>query len=527
MKGLTGMQADELGDTEEFLLHYQLQHDPFVARPQGFRFFTPGRKPVLAQLHHMAHFSDQVQVVVGPTGAGKTLLRQAMVASCNKDKVQCIVTSAREQADAAGLERLICQALSVDNASALLERAEQLHATGMQLYLVVDDAHCLEQPAVQMLAELSQSGPAAPRVFLFAEESIVESLEAVKIADERVWLQLIELPPFTLEETQAYLAQRLEKAGQSIDLLDNQQISRIHELSDGWPGLINQAARQVMMEEVAGPVRPVRQQRSAVPARSLIALVLVGVGVTIAWMMGGDEPEPTRTVLSLPDQVASLDVTDAAASRPVLQMPGDEVRTLERIAEEPDAEAAEGAEGAKGAQVVSQSAPVVAVDTAEDLPAPVAMPELPPADVPQVVAAPELVEELVAPPVNAATQTSAQRQPAVTPASTPAQAAAAQPSESAYHSEAWYRQRPATEYTLQLIGTRSRQAALSFISSQSGLADLGYFETLHEGKPWFVVTQGAYAGRSQAQQGISRLPQSVQKQQPWPRSMGSIQQSLR
>src|SRR5690554_539806 len=125
MKEQTGMRTDEQGHTEEFLLHYQLQHDPFMARPQGFRFFTPGRKPVLAQLHHMAHFSDQVQVVVGPSGAGKTLLRQAMVASCNKDKVQCIVTSAREQADAAGLERLICQALSVDNASALLQRAEQ------------------------------------------------------------------------------------------------------------------------------------------------------------------------------------------------------------------------------------------------------------------------------------------------------------------------------------------------------------------------------------------------------------------
>ena len=516
MKEQTGMRTDELGHTEAFLLHYQLQHDPFMARPQGFRFFTPGRKPVLAQLHHMAHFSDQVQVVVGPSGAGKTLLRQAMVASCNKDKVQCIVTSAREQADAAGLERLICQALSVDNASALLQRAEQLHATGLQLYLVVDDAHCLEQSAVQMLADLSQAGQAAPRVFLFAEESIADLLEAVSMPADRVWLQLVELPPFTLEETRAYLAQRLERAGQGIELLDDQQVARIHHLSGGWPGLINEVARQVMMEEVEGPVRPVRSQRSVVPMRSLVALVLVGVGVTIAWMMGGDDPEPTRTVLSLPDQVASLDVTDTVASGPVLQMPGDEASALEQVVEEP------AAEPVLATETVRQPVATVTVDTAVDLPAPVAMPEPPQAEAPQVVPAPAPEPEPVEP-----AQVSTRNQPEPVAEPTPSTSDVSQAAASDYHQDTWYRQRSATEYTLQLLGTRSRQAALEFIGKQPGVADLGYFETLHEGKPWFVVTQGAYSGRSQAQQGISRLPESLQKQKPWPRSMGSVQQSLR
>src|SRR5690554_4611346 len=148
----------DLSATEDFLSHYQLQHDPFAARTPGFRFFTPKRKPVLTQLHHMAHFSEQVQVVIGPSGAGKTLLRQALVASCNKDNVQCIVTSGREVADASTLARLLCQALNVVDTEALLARAEQLHLTGMQLYLVVDDAHCLEGEAVQLLADLSQSG---------------------------------------------------------------------------------------------------------------------------------------------------------------------------------------------------------------------------------------------------------------------------------------------------------------------------------------------------------------------------------
>lgn len=520
MKKQTGMETNELNETEEFLLHYQLQHDPFMARPPGFRFFTHGRKPVLAQLHHMAHFSEQLQTVIGPTGSGKTLLRQAMVASCNKDKVQCIVTSGREHASAASLERLICQTLNVNSLSSLLERAGQLHDTGMQLYLVVDDADCLDQAAVQMLAELSQAGRAAPRVFLFADESIVESLEAVNMPADQVWLQLVELAPFSLDESCAYLAQRLEGAGQGIELLDDKQIARIHQLSNGWPGGINQVARQVMMEGVEEPVRRVRQQRAGLlPLRSLIALVLIGAGVTIAWLMGGDEPEPTRTVLSLPDQVASLDVTEAAVGGPVLQMPGDAANTLERIAEEPDAGPA------MPTAIARQSDSIVNTDGTGELPEPIAMPELPRVDVPQVVPAPEpIAPEAVSPPIPPVTEQSRPKPAAVAPA--PAPPAVSRAVTTTHHQDVWYRQRPSTEYTLQLLGTRSRQAAQEFIRAQSGVADLGFFETLHEGKPWFVVTQGAYADRNQAQQGIARLPASLQKQKPWPRSMGSVQQSL-
>jgi len=510
---MSEQQDVDMGDvstTEDYLIHYQLQHDPFMARTPGFRFFTPKRKPVLAQLHHMAHFSEQLQVVVGPSGAGKTLLRQAMVASCNKDKVQCVVTSGREQADAGALSRLLCQALNVADTRALLERAEQLHATGMQLYLVVDDAHCLEDEAIQLLVDLSQADSrAAPRVFLFAEESIVEALEAVDMPGDRVWLQLVELAPFSLEETRDYLAQRLEAAGQGIELLDDEQISRIHQHSGGWPGAINRVARQVMMEEIEEPVRPARQRQAALPVRSLVALVLVGVGVAIAWMMGGDEPEPTRTVISLPDQVATVDVTDAATEGPLLQMPSEAASTLERIAEEPDAEPLVNTNVAREPRVEQPE-----TDSGQ-LPEPIALPEPAPVQAPTVVAAPEPV---------------APAAPAGTPPSTPepaAQAPTAPAATTAYRQADWYRQRAASEYALQLLGTRSRQAALDFINAQPGVADMGYFETLHEGKPWFVVTQGRYAGRAQAQQGVAQLPESLRKLEPWPRSMGSIQQSLR
>ncbi len=507
----------DLSATEDFLSHYQLQHDPFAGRTPGFRFFTPKRKPVLAQLHHMAHFSEQVQVVVGPTGAGKTLLRQALVASCNKDNVQCIVTSGRDTVDASALTRFLCQALNVTDTQALRDRTEQLHATGLQLYLVVDDAHCLDSEAVQLLADLSQSGGrAAPRVFLFADDSIADLLATVDMPADRVWLQLVELAPFNLEETRDYLGQRLEAAGQGIELLDDEQIDQIHRQSGGWPGNINDVARQIMIDAIE-PARPIASRRAkgaVLPLRSLVALVLVGIGVAIAWMMGGDEPEATRTVINLPDQVATVDVSGAEG--PVLQMPSDDAANpLERILQDPDAEPATPTVFNDG----EPTAPPGIAD-ADDLPEPIAMPEPATVEAPPVVAAPE-PEPPAAPTSASQSQSEAASAPPI-----PAAPAAA-PAAGGYHQADWYRQRAASEYSLQVLGSRSRQAALDFMAAQSGVADLGYFETVHEGKPWFVVTQGAYAGRTQAQQGAAKLPESLRKLNPWPRSMSSIQQSLR
>ena len=73
---MTSLHADEA-----FLGHFQLNHDPFAPRVPGFKFFPAQRKPVLGQLHHLARYSQLLLVVTGPEGSGKTLLRQALVAS--------------------------------------------------------------------------------------------------------------------------------------------------------------------------------------------------------------------------------------------------------------------------------------------------------------------------------------------------------------------------------------------------------------------------------------------------------------
>ncbi len=214
---MTSLHADEA-----FLGHYQFSHDPFAPRVPGFKFFPAQRKPVLGQLHHLARYSQLLLLVTGPLGSGKTLLRQALVASTNKDAVLSVVISARTAADETSLLRQVAQGLSINQASleAILTKVAQLAITGQDVYLMVDDAEQLQDSALEVLLLLaSGTNEGRLHVFLFGEPSLLPRLEVFSEGEER--FHAIELQPYSEEETRDYLAQRLEGAGQGIELISN------------------------------------------------------------------------------------------------------------------------------------------------------------------------------------------------------------------------------------------------------------------------------------------------------------------
>src|SRR5690606_39598829 len=123
----------------------------------------------------------------------------------------------------------------------------QLARTGQEVYLLVDDAEQLTGAAVETLLRLASGSPEArPHVFLFGEHSLVGRLEALVEGEER--FHVIALQPYEEDETREYLALRLEGAGRGLDCFSDEQIERIHDESGGWPGAINQVARDELIE---------------------------------------------------------------------------------------------------------------------------------------------------------------------------------------------------------------------------------------------------------------------------------------
>ena len=527
---MTSLHADEA-----FLGHYQLSHDPFAPRVPGFKFFPAQRKPVLGQLHHLARYSQLLLVVTGPQGSGKTLLRQALVASTNKQSVQSVVVSARGAGDAAGVLRQVAQALNVaqPEIGSILSQVVQLALTGQEVYLLVDDAEQLDESALEALLALAAGAPEGrPHVFLFGESSLIAQLDALSLEEER--FHVIELQPYTEEETREYLDQRLEGAGRGIELFTANQISDIHESSDGWPGNINQVARDAMIEAMIASRSAVKRPSMGfnMPKKHVLAIsAVVVVAVAAAWLMPGRSKAPTTGAPA--NEQAQLPLGEGAPQpnsngAPAVEFAGNSqpmplplVGNSQPVMRGPLAEAAGGiTEGDDGVPVEGSSATPPTVTTS----APPAGIQPGPAPTPAAKPAPAPTQVATAKPAPAPVA-----KPAPVPAK-PAAVATAKPAEKPTAAAAkgaggtWYAGQPTSNYVVQILGTSSEASAQNFVKEQGG--EYRYFKKVLNGKPLYVITYGSFPSRAAADSAIKALPAKVQAGKPWPRTVASVQQEL-
>ncbi len=549
---MTSLHADEA-----FLGHYQFSHDPFAPRVPGFKFFPAQRKPVLGQLHHLARYSQLLLLVTGPLGSGKTLLRQALVASTNKDAVLSVVISARTAADETSLLRQVAQGLSINQASleAILTKVAQLAITGQDVYLMVDDAEQLQDSALEVLLLLaSGTNEGRLHVFLFGEPSLLPRLEVFSEGEER--FHAIELQPYSEEETRDYLAQRLEGAGQGIELISNDLLVDIHEQSEGWPGAINQVARDALIEAMLanrGAARKATGGSFNLPKKHLVILAVVAIGVIAAWFMQGkskpEAPQTASTELSMNGATPAQAQAQQPGSGPAVEFNGSSqplplplVGESQPVIREPLAQAAGqggddegGLPSAAVPPTVSSSAPPVTplanngvtpmhpVPPAPTEPtAPTATPT--PAQTP-APAAPVASAPASKPAPAPAPAKPAVSKPATTAAAKPAPAPAAKPASGGGAGSQWYRNQSGGNFVLQILGTGSEANAQAFIRQQGG-GDFRYFKKTLQGKPFYVVTYGSFPNRAAALAAVKKLPSKVQAGKPWPRTFASIQQEI-
>jgi DamX protein len=499
---MTSLSADD-----SFLNHYGFSHDPFAIRVPGFKFFPAQRKPVLGQLHHLARYSQLLLVVTGPEGSGKTLVRQALVASSNKQSVQSVVISPQETTDSNIVLQQIAQALGSPSADfdSIMAQIIQLALTGQEVYLLVDDAERLTGAAVETLLRLAQGNPEArPHVFLFGEHSLVARLEALVEGEER--FHVIALQPYEEEETREYLALRLEGAGSSLDCFSEEQITRIHEHSGGWPGAINQAARDELIDAMqhSKGARKSAGWSLPLPMKHLLALATVLCVVVIAFLMrdAGDQSVAPATT-SLPLGTGSAETSPRGGEAAVAGVSVDDSTPGGAQSQPEQPVIREPLAAAGGAEVnePSESAPEGPVTPSEQI--------APAQDAPGSTAIQSPPSEPAAP---AEAPHEPERQIVAKPAAVGASAAA------------WYASQSGNNYLVQVLGTRTQSNAEALVKQHG--ESFRYFVKQHEGKPLYVVTYGNFPSRKAALEGIQNLPQSLKAGKPWARSFASVQQEI-
>lgn len=556
-------------DDQALIDAYQFTHHPFFSQKNWSFFHSPKRKALLKELHDLSQYNQQMLVVTGPKGSGKSTIRRGVKASC-RPNVTCVEISGRQSIpDGAALLARVSHELQVMSADvdSILGRVANLASKGESIYLLLDDAHQLTDDAFFILEKLAHGdSDGRLHVFLFGEAELQLRFQQLQLDDSAYFLPL---QAYTLEESREYIRKCVERAGQTLtdSIFTESDIQHIHSVSAGWPGKINEAATQVLIdglnpepEEAPKPL-----WFTQIPRKHQIAVIaiLTALGGLFLFKDAFRKAAPTNTPAALalqpaptvPSVNSTLDSPLPLAgqglplSQPTTPSRVDAATDMTRLpAQLPTSPVP--LNGMASNMVAPPPLPPTPTNSAHSSSASTTTP-LPVTSMPQPVPQPPARAPLpqptpAAPPVKSAaplpaptptpapvvrplpTPPAPTRLPTATPTPPPTTAPAAAPALASVSGSAgqsaWYLGQPVGHVTLQLLGTSSEATARKYASQGS---DYHYFRKIHNGQPLYVVTYGRFTNPDAAKAAVHDLPANIQAGKPWPRTFASIQQEIR
>ena len=537
-----------------------LDFDPFVPSSSSRDFYCSGdRQTLLDQIVEFSLYSNAMIAVTGPLGAGKTTLATNF---CERfaDEAVCVRVAATLFMNQGQFLDALQSSLSFKPAPGLdtefainqiCQYAAELDLEARSLIIIIDDAHELSAEVLQLLTKLLDSCvDSSIHALLLGERQLDNLLQNTLTNEAQDRLAVFPLDGFASDETHDYIRFKLATAGFNKEMpLEGGVVGAIHNASQGMPGAINGlianalnaaapavavapapsiGAPAAVMDELDdidefGPLNSGERfagiddieqfeglhasERlesgdedgaadmqltwlAGVQPRYLSAAAILLVLLTGTLLFWDASPRVTE---SLPIPVAI-----APAAIPPVQDEPELIPTS--IAETPAAVAVVAAAAiTKTANAVS-SAPVdviiaEAVSVEENEPVQVAAQE----------AVANVVEQVAEVPVLEATPVLAEA--------------------SAF--EGLLLQEAPESFAVQLSASRSEANISAFVGKLAGTQPVGYFETRHQGGPWFVAVLAPFSDRDQATRAISALPEKMRSNQPWIRSVAGIQTDIR
>lgn len=544
----------------KYMQWLDLDFDPFVPSSSSRDFYCSGdRQTLLDQIVEFSLYSNAMIAVTGPLGAGKTTLATNF---CERfaDEAVCVRVAATLFMNQGQFLDALQSSLSFKPAPGLdtefainqiCQYAAELDLEARSLIIIIDDAHELSAEVLQLLTKLLDSCvDSSIHALLLGERQLDNLLQNTLTNEAQDRLAVFPLDGFASDETHDYIRFKLATAGFNKEMpLEGGVVGAIHNASQGMPGAINGlianalnaaapavavapapsiGAPTAVMDELDdidefGPltsgerfagIDDIEQFEglhaserlesgdedgaadmqltwlAGVQPRYLSAAAILLVLLTGTLLFWDASPRVTE---SLPIPVAI-----APAAIPPVQDEPELIPTS--IAETPAAVAVVAAAAITETANAVSSAPVdviiaEAVSVEENEPVQVAAQE----------AVANVVEQVAEVPVLEATPVLAEA--------------------SAF--EGLLLQEAPESFAVQLSASRSEANISAFVGQLTGTQPVGYFETRHQGGPWFVAVLAPFSDRDQATRAISALPEKMRSNQPWIRSVAGIQTDIR
>ena len=523
----------------DYRQRYGLSTDPFADDPH-FPLYTGAlRREILDQLLHLSQFSNNLLVVLGEYGVGKTRMAQAFIDSLDDADDICFLEG-QITSNFGALFASIIEQFELSSAQEFTEfTASQSENDGLAV-LIVDNAHHLTDAVLIELIGLIQSG-AESRVHLvlFAEPHLLPRLEHFEMPD--VVLSDFLLEKFSLTESVDYLNFRMEMADYlGPEIFNEQQAETWWRQSRGQLLRLHECAQDKLLMSVSTP-QTFNSYKKSAPVFYILGASVVGAALLMGYMYLG-RPVDTQLMQSsesIPSSKASqlsISLPASVSQEPVLLREGTnsiQMPPVDLSAKNINNELVSPAEPAvTTTNVANQNTAMPVQEKISALPleklavisvAPVkatqknVQPNLHKPNTVYVAKEPKKVEIAQA------------EKTAIAKMYKPRSEEIKNTSNSGSYSEqektilSWNK----SEFTLQVVGLSSEQAARDYIAEQSNKKDLLMFKSTRQGKDWFAVITGRYPSSDKASQAAQLLPALQKKAIPWPRDMKTIQKEIR
>jgi len=480
-------------------------------------YADPVRQQRLDVLLHLTQNSNELLVIIGEEGMGKTTFVNQFLQHAPDHWKICFVNGHKMMTEEQFLER-VYMGFNIAHASIhkgtmlsnLRKRLENMLENAIPIILVIDDAQLFSTKVLALILEIASikntKTGGSVRVLLACEPQI-KILLAEPALDEAhdLIVRKIDLPPMDETNTGNYLHHRLSQAGMVVEqFLTKPTISKIYKNSDGVPKRINEAADKLLFDTT-----PIIRRNSHIQSEkqlSILKLIVIVLVITAFAGIAGyfyslqtdsedskarpDESSETHKTLKLPPETALPDSPEKS--------------TVEKT----------GTETSDPMQLLKDEL------TDQTNPAQTTSPTV---SLPQV----SETEKATQPPPEQSTAIWAEpTQPQNTPT---VQSANISPANDigGIKDNNWMLAQNPDHYTLQLVAGRQKQTINNFIEKYKLKDDLIYFSSKRKGKIWHNLSYGVYPDRKSANLAIKKLPSILAVEKPWIRSISAIQVEIR
>lgn len=247
---------------------FGLNKKPFSLSPDpSFLYLSPKHKKALTTLKYGLVSQASITVISGEIGSGKTTLIMTVL---QKIENQCTVGLITNTHSAFG-DLLTWVLASFDIVNESKNKAERYqiftkflteqHKKHQRVVLIVDEAQNMDIETLEELRLLSNvniAGQVKLQMILVGQPELVDKLnkpELIQFA-QRISIEY-HLKPLNFDETQNYIAHRLQVAGGNPGIFNEAALAAVYYYTEGVPRLINNICDLAMVYAFAAESKTV------------------------------------------------------------------------------------------------------------------------------------------------------------------------------------------------------------------------------------------------------------------------------